>query len=119
MIKGVGRFDGTRYGYCIVTLCKGKAEEKDFYAFVAIEPQNYPYFQQRYPEIEGRESDFRPYGKELLRGWGTAPPDDIFEHVSNKYSIEFDVRPEFVERLVALTRDTTATSFPLKPAKAS
>ncbi len=116
MVEGIGRFDGTQYGFCIVSLCQGKLGDRDFYAFVAVEPQNYPYFKKHYQAQKGRASNFGAYGKELLRGWGCKPPEDVVHHVSRKYDVEFDTQPEFVERLVALSKKYP---FPLKPAKAS
>ncbi len=116
MIEGISRFEGAKHGFCIVSLCQGKLDEKDFYAFVAIEPQNYAYFKKDYQAQKGIASSFGAYGKELLRGWGGLPPEDVVHHVSRKYNVEFDVMPEFLERLIALSKEYP---FPLKPAKAS
>lgn len=113
MLEGIGRFDHARYGYCIVPLCQGKIQNKDFYAFVAIEPHNYPYFKKHYRQ--GIASSFDAYGKELLRGWGTMPPEDILDHISRKYNVEFGVDRPFVEHLVTLTNNSANGSrFPLE-----
>lgn len=100
MGEGLARFDGARFGFRIVRLCRGYAEGKDFYAFVAIEPHNLAYFRQHYQD--GVLSDFSVFGVELLRGWGEAPPQAIIDHVQNKYGIEFDVDGAYIESLAQM-----------------
>jgi hypothetical protein len=89
MLEGIGRFGDSRYGFCIIQLCHGKADNRDFYAFVAIEPQNYPFFKKNYRPGVG--TNFAAYGRELLRGWGLTPPQDIIDHVSRKHNVDFIV----------------------------
>jgi hypothetical protein len=88
MLEGIGHFDHSRYGFCIIHLCQGKTEGRDFYAFIAIEPQNYMFFKTHY-RAGVITTGFEAYGRELLRGWGAAPSKDIIEHVSFKHRIDF------------------------------
>ena len=97
MLKGLGCFKHARNGLCVVTLCKGRDHERDFYAFVAIEPQNYGYFKKRYRP--GEAQNFSVYGFELMRGWGDAPPQEIIDHIESKHGIEFNVSEHFLDRL--------------------
>ncbi len=126
MMTGIGRFPETRYGFCIVVLCHGCAPDevrhdsqpKDFFSFVAIEPQNYSHFRKRY--TRGEATSFAAFGQELARGWGYMPSDELTDFVARRYSIEFDVEDHFIERLLALVSTHTPKSpFPLKPAIAS
>ena len=114
MLEGIGRFAHARYGFCIVTLCQGKIQDKSFYSFVAVEPQNYSYFRKNYKK--GDASHFDAYGQELLRGWGDAPPEDIIEYLRTRHGVEFDVSKQFLERLLA---QINTSPFPLKPAAVS
>jgi hypothetical protein len=88
MLEGIGHFDHARYGFCIVHLCHGKLEGRDFFAFVAIEPQNYLFFKKHY-RAGINTTGFEAYGRELLRGWGEMPHGDIIKHVSRKHKIDF------------------------------
>ncbi len=58
MIEGICRFESAQCGFCIVSLCQGKLDENDFYAFVAIEPQDYSYFKKHYQTQKGKASGF-------------------------------------------------------------
>lgn len=122
MLEGIGRFDHASHGFCMVPVCQGVLQNKEFYAFVAVEPQNYPYFKKHYRR--GQSSNFDVYGQELLRGWGPAPPEDILEFMRRKYKIEFSVEPLFIERMLAVSSVSPAqlsknvSPFPLKPATA-
>lgn len=110
MLKGLGCFGYARHGFCIVTLCRGKTNERDFYAFVAIEPQNYGFFKKRYKD--GESSSFSAYGFELLRGWGAEPPAEVLEHMKLKHGIEFGLSEMFLNRLI---QNTGAFLAPLPP----
>ena len=114
------------HGFAIVTLCHGQIrvysnnsfKDRDFYAFTAVEPQEFPFLQPRC-EV-GSPANFRTEGKELLRGWGAYPPKEVFEFLKTEFNIEFGVERRFVERLVALTRMQQTefmrkSPFPLKP----
>jgi hypothetical protein len=117
MLKAIGRFPEAQFGFCIVVLCRGKLEGQDFFAFVAIEPQNFSHFETHYEP--GVLANFRPFGRELLRGWGKIPSKEILEFVTHKHDLEFDVEPHFLERLIAVTHLHQPSPFPLKPAMAS
>ena len=99
MLKGLGCFKFSTYGFCVVRLCRGKSNGRDFYAFIAIEPQNYRYFLKRYRD--GELSSFTPFGFELVRGWGTEPPEAIMEYVRQKHGVEFGVSDNFLNRMIA------------------
>ena len=99
MFKGLGCFKFAPHGFCIVALCRGKLNDRDFYAFVAIEPQNYAYFKKRYRE--GELSNFNAFGFELFRGWGTTPSEPVIEHVRLKHGIEFGVSENFLDQIAA------------------
>lgn len=99
MLQGLGCFKFSTYGFCVVRLCQGKTDGKDFFAFVAIEPQNYRYFVKRYRD--GELSNFAPYGFELLRGWGTEPPEAVTDYIRNKHGVEFGVSESFLNRMIA------------------
>jgi hypothetical protein len=117
MLEGIGRFDHAEHGFCIVPVCQGLIHNKEFYAFVAVEPQNYPYF-KKYYRI-GVSSSFDIYGHELLRGWGRVPPPDIVEFVRRKYNLDFGVTPPLVARMIATTEIYNGFPFPLKPVSAT
>lgn len=119
MLEGIGRFAHTRHGFCVVSLCQGQENNENFFAFVAIEPHNYNYFRKSYER--GQANDFAVFGRELLRGPGLVPSQEVIDYVRNKYGIEFDVDKCFVERLVAVSVNNSASEsspFPLKPAEA-
>jgi len=118
MLEGIGRFAHARHGFCVVSLCQGKQDDSTFFAFVAIEPHNYNYFRKVYEQ--GVATDFSAFGRELLRGPGNVPSQDVIDFVKNKYGIEFDVDRQFMERLVAVTTSSASSEspFPLKPAEA-
>jgi hypothetical protein len=98
MLKGLGCFKFATNGFCIVTLCHGKENGQDFYAFIAIEPHNYRYFQKRYRA--GEASSFATYGFELVRGWGTEPPANITQYLLEKHGVEFGVSDQFLNRMI-------------------
>lgn len=124
---GIGRFAHARHGFCVISLCQGKINNKNFYAFVAVEPHNFKYFEKKYKK--GENKDFKAFGEELVRGWGTKPSQDILDFVSRKYSVEFQVERSFLDRLLALVNHAAfsvpntgsntenISDFPLKPAK--
>ncbi len=101
---GLMRCDDTRFGFKIIVFCHGITEDRPFYAFVAVEPQNFEYFENHY--IEDCYSDFFAFGKELLRGWGETPPHDIIQHISFKHGIEFGVDPAYILHLAGITLQT-------------
>lgn len=91
---GLARFDDARFGVRVIRLCKGQIENQPFYAFVGIEPQNLFYFHEHYKD--GAYTDFRVFGRELLRGWGEEPPEDVAEYMRSKYNVHFEDEPEHV-----------------------
>ena len=99
MLKGLGCFKHVQQGFCVVAVCHGKTDGRDFYAFVAIEPQNYSYFKRRYQA--GERSDFEAFGFELMRGWGTEPTYEVIDHISRKHSVEFGVSENFLNGLAS------------------
>jgi hypothetical protein len=98
MLKGLGCFKFSPSGFCVVTLCHGKENGKDFFAFIAIEPQNYRYFQKRYRA--GEAATFKPYGFELMRGSGLEPPTAVMDYLRKKHGVEFGVSEDFLNRLI-------------------
>lgn len=98
-MKGLGCFKFSTCGFSIVVLCHGKESNRDFYAFVAIEPQNYRYFKRRY--LPGELASFKNYGYELVRGWGTEPPQGVKENLLAKYGVEFGISENFLNHLMA------------------
>ncbi|MCC6599005.1 MAG: hypothetical protein IT559_09490 [Alphaproteobacteria bacterium] len=100
MHDGLARFENARFGFRVVRLCRGRAGDRPFYAFVAIEPQNLDYFGRHYQECV--LSDFSVFGQELLRGWGETPPAEVTDHVRQKFGVEFDVDQEHIMALVWL-----------------
>ncbi len=120
MTIGIGRFAHARCGFCVISLCQGKINNKDFYALVAVEPHNFEHFKKKYKK--GESTNFNAFGEELTRGWGTKPSQDILDFVSRKYGVEFHVQPRFLDRLLTLVNNpelANASLFPLKPAKVS
>ena len=101
---GLMRCEDSRFGFKIVTFCHGLESGKPFYAFVAVEPQNFGYFKNHY--IKDCYSDFSAFGKETLRGWGKTPPDDIIQHIKLKHDVEFGVDPAYVLHLAGITTQT-------------
>jgi hypothetical protein len=99
MLKGLGCFKFSTNGFSIVTLCHGKDNGKDFYAFVAIEPQNFRTFKKRY--VPGEASNFAAYGFELLRGWGSEPSEAMMDYLLAKHGIEFGISENFINRVIA------------------
>jgi len=85
--SGVMRCERARFGFKIIKFCQGSVAFDSFYAFVALEPQNLNYFNNRYKR--GIFSDFSVFGEEVLRGWGLIPPRDIIEHLQQKHCIKF------------------------------
>ncbi len=128
--NGLMRCENARFGFKIVTFCHGLIGDKPFYAFVAVEPQNFGYFENHY--IEDCYSDFSAFGKELLRGWGKTPPESIIDHIKIKHGVEFGVDPAYLLHLAQLTLkseekgkapafpflETQKTEYPEKPAEA-
>jgi hypothetical protein len=102
--NGLMRCDNARFGFKIVKFCCGQMrgffDDKTFYAFVAIEPQNFEYFEKRYEPY--KFSDFTVFGEELLRGWGEEPPQDILEHLKRKHDIQFGIHPASLLKLVGV-----------------
>ena len=98
MLKGLGCFKFSPSGFCVVTLCHGQDDGRDFYAFIAIEPQNYRYFKKRYRP--GETASFSTYGFELVRGWGTEPPQTIRDYLLEKHGVEFGISEHFLNRLI-------------------
>ncbi|MCB1651255.1 MAG: hypothetical protein KDI46_04305 [Alphaproteobacteria bacterium] len=84
----------------IIKLCHGVSEGRDFYAFVAIESQDLPYFNENY--CAGAHSRFEPFGVEILRGWGQTPPEGVIEYLRREYGIEFFKDDEM---LMKMSRD--------------
>ena len=110
MLKGLGCFRYSRHGFCVVTLCHGQTDGRDFYAFVAIEPQNYSHFCRRYQA--GQAANFHAYGLELLRGWGQEPPQEVLDHIKRKHGVEFGISEHFLSRLM-----DNASAFMMAPAR--
>jgi hypothetical protein len=98
MINGLGCFRFSPSGFCVVVLCQGLDQGQEFFAFVAVEPQNYRYFQKRYRA--GELSSFRMFGRELVRGWGKIPPLAVMDHLTARHGVDFTVGDEFIGRLV-------------------
>lgn len=98
MLKGLGCFRFASNGFCIVVLCHGKEQGRDFYAFIAIEPHNYRYFQKRYRP--GEDSTFTAYGFELARGWGKEPPETMTRYMLERHGVEFGVSDHFLSRVI-------------------
>ena len=98
---GLLRSDDARFGFTIVKYCKGVLDGRAFYAFIAIEPQNFPYVTRNYQPF--KFSDFSAFGKELLRGWGENPPEDILNFIQYKHNIEFGINPAYLLHLAGLT----------------
>jgi hypothetical protein len=111
MQKGLGCFKFSASGLCVVEVCHGKNNGEDFYAIVAIEPQNYRYFKRRYRP--GEAMNFRAFGYELIRGPGLEPAPHIIEKLKKVHGVEFGVSEDFLARMIAnidpkpmpLTRD--------------
>ncbi len=99
MMKGLGCFKFSLSGFSIVALCQGKENDRDFYSFVAIEPQNYPYFKKRYRP--GEMSNFKSFGYELVRGWGTEPSQAVTNTLLSKYGVEFGISENFLNHLAS------------------
>ena len=99
MLKGLGCFKFSQTGICVVELCHGQDNGRDFYAFIAIEPQNYRYFKNRYRP--GGHSNFNAYGYEVARGWGLEPPQAIKDYMLVRHGVEFGVSENFLNRLIA------------------
>lgn len=100
MLTGLGCFKFATSGFCIVALCQGRDDSgRDFYAFIAIEPQNYRYFKSRYRP--GESASFNAYGYELVRGWGAEPPQAIREYMLVKHGVEFGVSENFLNQMIA------------------
>ena len=98
---GLARFEDSRFGFRIVKLCRGKVSGKSFFAFIGIEPQNYPYFLEHYRD--GIRSDFQIFGCELLRGWGDDPPEDIIRYMQEKFHVEFEVDQSEIMQIAKMT----------------
>lgn len=113
---GVVRSDEARFGFKIIKFCQGLLADDVFYAFIAIEPQNLGFFENHY--TPGAYSNFAVFGEELLRGWGSAPPDDIVAYLQSKYGIEFGVDRAYILHLSQLTlqanerADSLSSPFP-------
>ncbi len=99
IMKGLGCFKFSLAGFSIVVLCHGRRDDRDFFAFVAIEPGNYHHFKKRYRA--GEFSDFKAYGYELIRGWGTEPSQSVRDTLRSKYGVEFGVSENFLNQLTA------------------
>ena len=108
--NGIARDHNARFGFKIIKFCQGRSKadfshpefsEREFYAFIAIEPQNLQYFEKHYKPLH--YSDFSAFGEELLRGWGTMPQEDIVKYLSFKHNIEFNIDPAYAKHLSQLT----------------
>ncbi len=108
--NGMARDQNTRFGFKIIKFCQGRSKAdfsnpeyggREFYAFVAIEPQNLDYFEEHYRPLSC--SDFSAFGDELLRGWGTIPPEDVVRYLAFKHNIEFGIDPAYAAHLSQLT----------------
>lgn len=107
--NGLTRAENSRFGFKIIKFCHGRIDDKDFYAFMAIDPKNIGYFENHYKA--GAYSDFSFYGQEILRGWGEAPPEDIVEYLKFKYSIEFGVDPAYILHLTQMTLQNNQNGY--------
>lgn len=118
--EGLARFEGSRFGFSIIRLCRGMAGGRRFYAFLAIEPHNLDYFRQRYQD---NLADFSAFGTELLRGWGDTPPQAIIDHMQDKFGVEFGVESGYVETLARMAAQQAgrdpAVLFPVRPLSAA
>jgi hypothetical protein len=94
MLKGLGCFKFSPSGFCIVAVCHGREQGQDFYAVVAIDPENYKYFKKRY--VPGEMSSFRTFGHELVRGWGTEPDQAVLDQLAKRHEIGFGVSDSFL-----------------------
>lgn len=116
--NGIARDHNARFGFKIIKFCQGRSKpdfmypefnEREFYAFIAIEPQNLHYFEQHYKPLHC--SDFAAFGEELLRGWGTIPQEDIVKYLAFKHNIEFDIDPAYAKHLSQLTLQALEHDF--------
>jgi hypothetical protein len=98
MSKGLGCFRFSSLGFCVVEVCHGQENGRDFFVILAIEPQSYRYFKKRYQP--GETSNFAGLGYELIRGWGKAPSEDVMEKLAVKHGVEFGVSDNFLNRLI-------------------
>jgi len=98
MLKGLGCFKFSSSGFCVVALCRGKEDGKDFYTYLAIEPHNYRHFVQS--EAAKTGMNLTNYGHVLLRGWGAEPNINARNYLSKKYGIEFGLSENFLASLV-------------------
>ena len=106
MLTGLGCFKFSTSGFCVVTLCHGQENGRDFYAFIAIEPQNYRLFKSRYRP--GEMPSFTSYGYELIRGWGVEPPQAIREYMLVKHGVEFGLSDNFLNRMISTVEPVPA-----------
>ena len=127
---GIMRCEDARFGFKLIKFCHGLTDDKPFYAFVAVEPQNFAYFENHY--IEDCYSNFSVFGQEILRGWGRTPPSDIIDYIKLKHGIEFGVDKAYLLHLAQLTLqsaekgqnpaspflDANEQEYPEKPAEA-
>lgn len=99
MLEGLGCFNFSPSGFCTVAVVTGKENGEDFFAVIAIEPENYKYFKKNYRP--GERSSFRTFGHELARGWGERPDQALLDHLAEKYDIGFGVPQGFLSNFAA------------------
>ena len=118
---GIARDSNARFGFKIIKFCQGVSKrdysnpefsEREFFAFIAIEPQNLGYFNEHYKPL--KTSDFSAFGDELLRGWGTTPHKDILKFLSFKHNIEFGIDPAYALHLSQLTQQAKSPTNALE-----
>lgn len=100
MLEGIGRTPHSRCGFEIVVLCQGRLSGKNFYAFVAVDPEIYSAVRAAYEPF--RLSGFDHFGRELRRGWGEYPPPDVIAECAHQHDVIFDPAPNLIDRLVKL-----------------
>lgn len=99
--NGLARDHSSRFGFKIIKFCQGTTQDRPFYAFVSIEPHNLGYFENHYKA--DHYTDFSLFGREILRGWGDTPPDEIIDFIRFKHNIEFGVDPAYILHMACLT----------------
>jgi hypothetical protein len=85
------------------------ADEKPFWAYVAVKPSMYPEFQRQQAAGALDLYKFEPFGEVIVSGSGEAPPDDVTLRVAELYDTDprnffttVDPEQEIAEKIAAL-----------------